>query len=59
MMFHRHKWRIRGTKTINYTGIYDGIVYLQKTRVLKVCTVCGKTKVKEIDGHWTKDQLNA
>jgi hypothetical protein len=57
-MFHRHIWEIRGVRNFRVTYVNLGGDE-PKTEILRVCTVCGKPKTKEITGTWTLEQLRA
>jgi hypothetical protein len=54
-MFHRHKWYIVGSQTLNWR--YEGVLKDMTTQVLHKCSECGKVKTTEVDGHWTTEQL--
>jgi hypothetical protein len=55
-MIHRHKWEIRGARNIVVSYLYLGGQGYE-TQVLYVCSKCGKSKVKDLEGTWTLEQL--
>jgi hypothetical protein len=57
-LFHTHKW------VTTAAGPYTRRLIWQEhgtdiTLALRRCTECGKVEEYEIEGHWTKEQLNA
>lgn len=57
---HWHKWEVRGVEHFKYDvedKEFSVTTNVPKTRVLQRCSKCGKPKTRELDGHWTIEQL--
>jgi hypothetical protein len=50
-MVHRHRFEARTIRTDLFRHDWE-------TKVLYVCSVCGKPKVDELPGRWTAEDLN-
>lgn len=59
-MIHRHKWDIVAVhplriEDISFSYHHPSVSY--KTRVLRVCSICGNSKVKELKGTWSLEEV--
>lgn len=62
-----HKWRLVRVQPYTYDGFVDDLdPYSLKTATLKATKLyytcakknCHKTKIKSLDGYWTKEELD-
>lgn len=60
MFWHRHDWIVKGVhmmaRFVRHTSL--GELQCPITEVLLVCAKCGYISTKELDGHWTLDQVS-
>ena len=57
-MFHRHKFEIIKIVRDFLPDLHWGVFGGEKiTEVYKVCSICKKTKIETIDGHWNLEDL--